>query len=53
MANIIVQVNGEDAGNFTAIVRPLTVAQFQLERGTYGTICDSIINGEIDTAEGN
>ena len=51
---ITVQVEGEDAGNFTAVVTPLTVAQFQAQRDEYGTICDTIMKKfeNTDTAEG-
>ena len=52
---VIVQVKGENTGDFTAVVTPLTVAQFQAQRDMYGTICDSVMKTfeEIDTAEGS
>ena len=53
-AQIVVQVDGENAGNFTAIVTPLTVTQYRAQREKYGTICDPLINLEnLAEAEGN
>lgn len=51
---ITVQVKGENTGNFTAVVKPMTAAQFQTQREKYGTICDSVVASfeQIDTAEG-
>ena len=53
-AKIPVQVGGdiEDAGNFTVIVTPLTVARYNAHPDIYGTICDSVIAEGINTAEG-
>lgn len=47
------QVDGKDGGNFTLIVTPLTVAQYQEQSDRYKSICDSVINENLDTAEGN
>ena len=52
-AKIPVQVDGKDGGNFTVIVTPLTVAQYQAQSDRYRSICDSAINENLDTAEGN
>ena len=52
-AKIPVQVDGKDGGNFTVIVTPLTVAQYQAQSHLYGSICDSVIAENLDTAEGS
>ena len=52
-AKIPVQVDGKDGGNFTLIVTPLTVAQYQAQSNQYGSICDSVLDANLDTAEGN
>jgi hypothetical protein len=48
-AKIPVRVVGKDGGNFTVIVTPLTVAQYKAQSDT---ICDSVIDENLDTAEG-
>ena len=51
---ITVRVEGENTGNFTVVVTPLTVAQYQAQGDVYGKICDSVLKQfeKIDTAEG-
>ncbi len=51
-AKIPVRVVGKDGGNFTVIVTPLTLAQYKAQSNSYGSICDSVIDENLDTAEG-
>ena len=44
---------GDNTHNYTVMVIPLTVAQYQAEPYTYGNSCNSIIAAtSLDTAEG-